>query len=79
MSEIIENSWQWIVTTAITIISVLIAYFSYKKKTGKSNQIKSGNNSINIQSSKNVKINKDKPVVHYKKGLLIPLKSGILY
>ena len=58
MKGFIQNNWQWIIATIIAVIGLLISYLRYRKKTIPTNKQKGGKNSINVQSSKNVKINK---------------------
>lgn len=58
MNDFIQNNWKWIIGTTIALVGLIIAYLSYRKSSNPSNKQKGGKNSINIQSSKNVKISK---------------------
>ena len=58
MKEFLLHNWKWIIGTLIAIIGIYISYKQLTKKDKVSNYQKSGKNSINIQSSKNVKVNK---------------------
>ncbi|MDX8554929.1 hypothetical protein MK851_15040 [Tenacibaculum sp. 1B UA] len=67
MTEFLENNWKWIIGSILTIIGLIIAYFQLRQKEQTTNSQKSGKNSINIQSSKNIKIGKDDKKIKSKK------------
>jgi putative Mn2+ efflux pump MntP len=56
MIEFIEDNWKWIIGSILTIIGLLIAYFQLRQSEPTKNSQKSGKNSINIQSSKKIKV-----------------------
>ena len=58
MIEFLQANWKWIIGSILTIIGLIIAYFQLKQNETTKNKQRSGNDSINIQSSKNVKIDK---------------------
>jgi uncharacterized protein YpmS len=58
MNDILLNNWKWIVGTLIALTGLVIAYLNYRKKSSPANKQKGGKDSINVQSSKNVKISK---------------------
>jgi hypothetical protein len=58
MNEFIQNNWEWIIGTLIALAGLIIAYLSYRKNSTSTNKQKGGKKSINVQSSKNIKISK---------------------
>ena len=58
MIEFLQTNWKWIIGIILTIIGLIIAYFQLKQNKTAKNTQKSGKDSINIQSSKNVKIDR---------------------
>lgn len=58
MYDFIQNNWKWIIGTTIALLGLIVAYLSYKKNLNSSYKQKGGDNSINVQSSSNIKISK---------------------
>ncbi|GGI56880.1 hypothetical protein GCM10011444_11890 [Winogradskyella haliclonae] len=67
MTEFLENNWKWIIGSILTIIGLIIAYFQLRQNEPTKNSQKSGNNSINIQSSKNITVEKNDKKIKPKK------------
>lgn len=67
MKEFIIENWQWIFGSILTIIGLIIAYFQLRQNESTKNSQKAGKNSINIQSSKNIKVSTHDKKVKSKK------------
>ena len=59
MKEFLLTNWKWIIGIIIALLGLIISVIELARKKKPVNSQKSGKNSINVQSNKNIKIGKD--------------------